>query len=135
MLFTGREIRTEKYFPEVSEAARNRRSRDASETEGKYFSSTGWPYNGNKTPSQAFTLTWKWRHTCYDAIDKNTNREPQANCMDFFKNKRPFRETYSMVQIYNYANEHKYTTDIYESTTYIYSCSLKLRCVVKLSNL
>ena len=26
---------------------------------------------------------------CYGAIDKNTNRKPQANCMDFFKNKRP----------------------------------------------
>ena len=30
-----------------------------------------------------------------------------------------------MVQIYNYANEHK-------SRTYIYSCLIKLRCVVKL---
>ena len=37
MLFTGWEVRTEKYFPEVSEAAGDRRSRDASETEGKYF--------------------------------------------------------------------------------------------------
>jgi hypothetical protein len=43
MLFTGWEIRIEKYFPEVSEAARDRRSRDASETEEKYFSSTGRP--------------------------------------------------------------------------------------------
>ena len=37
MLFTGYEVRTEKYFPEVSEAARGRRPRDASESEGKYF--------------------------------------------------------------------------------------------------
>ena len=37
-LFAVREVRTEKYFPEVSEAARDRRSRDSSETEGKYFS-------------------------------------------------------------------------------------------------
>ena len=28
------------------------------------------------------------------------------------------------------SNEHKYTTDVYECTTYIYSCLLKLRCVV-----
>jgi hypothetical protein len=34
MLFTGWEVRTEKYFPEVSEV---------SETEGKYFPSTGRP--------------------------------------------------------------------------------------------
>ncbi len=33
MLFTGAE-----YFPEVSEAARGRWPRDASETEGRYFS-------------------------------------------------------------------------------------------------
>ena len=43
MLFTGWEVRTEKYFPEVSEAARASTSRDASETEGKYFSSTDRP--------------------------------------------------------------------------------------------
>jgi hypothetical protein len=35
MLFTGCEVRTEKYFPEVSEAAEGRE--DASEAEGKYF--------------------------------------------------------------------------------------------------
>jgi hypothetical protein len=29
------------------------------------------------------------------------------------------------VQIYNYANEHKCTTLVYESTTYIYTCYLK----------
>jgi hypothetical protein len=40
MLFTGWEVRTEKYLPEVSEAARDRRSRDTSETDRKYFSST-----------------------------------------------------------------------------------------------
>ena len=38
MLFTGWVVGTEKYFPDVLEAARNRRSRDPSETEGKYFS-------------------------------------------------------------------------------------------------
>jgi hypothetical protein len=43
MLFTGWEVRTEKYFPEVSEATRDLRSRDASETERKYFSSTDRP--------------------------------------------------------------------------------------------
>ena len=37
MLFTGCEVCTEKYFPEVSEAAPGRRPRDASEAEGKYF--------------------------------------------------------------------------------------------------
>jgi hypothetical protein len=34
---------TEKYFPEASEAAQDRRSRAASEAEGKYFSSTARP--------------------------------------------------------------------------------------------
>ena len=33
----------EKYLPEVSEVARGRRPRDASETEGRYFSSTDRP--------------------------------------------------------------------------------------------
>ena len=33
----------EKYFPEALEAARDRRSRAASEAEGKYFSSTARP--------------------------------------------------------------------------------------------
>ena len=68
-------------------------------------------------------------YTCYGAIDKNTNREPQTNCMVVFKNNRPFWETYG-ANLYNYANEHKYTTDVYESTTYIYSCLLKLRLYV-----
>ena len=43
MLFTGWEVRTEKYFSEVSESAQNQRLRDASETEGKYFSRTDRP--------------------------------------------------------------------------------------------
>ena len=29
------------------------------------------------------------------------------------------------MQIYNYVNEHKFTTHVYESTTYIYTCYLK----------
>jgi hypothetical protein len=29
---------------------------------------------------------------CYGAINKNTNRKPQANCMDL--KKKTFRETY-----------------------------------------
>ena len=37
MLFTGCEVRTEKYFPEVSEAARGRRPRDTSEAEKIFF--------------------------------------------------------------------------------------------------
>ena len=37
-LFAVWEVRTEKIFTEVLEAARHRRSRDASKTEGKYFS-------------------------------------------------------------------------------------------------
>ena len=37
-LFAVWEVRAEKYFPEVSEEARDWRSRDASETDGKYFS-------------------------------------------------------------------------------------------------
>ena len=37
-LFAVWEVRTEKYFPEVLEAARDRRSRDATKTEGKYYS-------------------------------------------------------------------------------------------------
>jgi hypothetical protein len=41
MLFTDWEVRTEKYFQRSrSEAAKDQRSRDTSETEGKYFS---WP--------------------------------------------------------------------------------------------
>jgi hypothetical protein len=50
-----------------------------------------------------------------------------------FKNNRPFWETYG-ANLYNYANEHKYTTDVYESTTYIYSCLLKLRLYVMYSH-
>ena len=42
-MFTGCEVRTEKYFPEVSEAVRGRRPRDASEAEEKYFFSTDRP--------------------------------------------------------------------------------------------
>ena len=51
MLFTGSEVRTEKYFPEVSEAARDRRSRDASETEGNIFQ-----YGPTLTVSNLFFL-------------------------------------------------------------------------------
>ncbi len=43
MLLTSWEVRTGKYLPEISEAARGRRPRDASETEGRYFSSTDRP--------------------------------------------------------------------------------------------
>ena len=42
-LFAVWEVRTEKYFPEVLEAARDRRSRDATKTEGKYFYSMDRP--------------------------------------------------------------------------------------------
>ena len=38
MLFTGWEVRIEKYFVEVSKTARGRRPRDVFETETKYFS-------------------------------------------------------------------------------------------------
>ena len=38
-----------------------------------------------------------------------------------------------MGQIYNYANEHKYTTDVYQSTTYIHSCLLKSQTVKPLT--
>jgi hypothetical protein len=38
MLFTGWEVRIEKYFVEVSKTARGRRQRDVFETETKYFS-------------------------------------------------------------------------------------------------
>jgi hypothetical protein len=38
MLFTGWEVRIEKYFVEVSKTARGRRPRDVFETETRYFS-------------------------------------------------------------------------------------------------
>jgi hypothetical protein len=38
MLFTGCEVRIEKYFVEVSKTAQGRRPRDVFETETKYFS-------------------------------------------------------------------------------------------------
>jgi hypothetical protein len=38
MLFTGWEVRIEKYFVEVSKMVRGRRPRDVFETEIKYFS-------------------------------------------------------------------------------------------------
>ena len=41
MLFTGLEVHIEKYLPEVSKMARDRRPMDIFETEGKYFSIYG----------------------------------------------------------------------------------------------
>jgi hypothetical protein len=50
MLFTGWEVRIEKYFVEISKTVRGRRPRDVFETETKYF------LRVHCTPC----VVWKW---------------------------------------------------------------------------
>jgi hypothetical protein len=63
MLFTLWKVRTEKYFPEVSEAARDRWFRDRSETEGNMFQVC---FEGNLEKFQSASLyDCSYQHILY----------------------------------------------------------------------
>jgi hypothetical protein len=81
-------------------------------------------YSINKTSAQAFTLTWKWRHTCYGAIDKNTNREPQTQSVKRWKAKSV---AWSSGDVFVIPNE---TQILLTNTNVIHKCtwSLSMRC-------